>query len=144
MHRLFACACALAIVSVGGCKDHYKDVAELQVANFTEFAAVLRDVKDQQTMDVAEDTLIARTAHFQAASRRAKSLADPQNPLSLSENDLSHCRHPTRSRLAQSESNFSGWKNPDGANVSLGRRRPRAFGRDGGPVVFSRSGAACL
>ena len=102
MHRLFACACALAIVSVGGCKDHYKDVAELQVANFTEFAAVLRDVKDQQTMDVAEDTLIARTAHFQAASRRAKSLADP-DPATLERLAPEHAQMQAAIRKVQQE-----------------------------------------
>ncbi len=77
MHRLVACACAVAVSGFAGCRDHYKDVAEQQVANFNELAAALREVKDRPTMDDVEDKLIARAAHFQAASRRAKGLAKP-------------------------------------------------------------------
>lgn len=127
MHRLFACACAAAIASVVGCKDHYKDVADQQVANFTEFAAVLRDVKDQQTMDMAEDKLIARTAHFQATSRRAKGLTAPDEA-TLERLALEHAKMQAAIRNVHQEA----------ARIKTLPKGPefieRVFGMIGGPA----------
>ena len=79
---------AFAVVGVaalvcGGCRDRYKDVADQQVANWKEIAGILRDVKDRDSMNEAEDKLLSKLDRFQEVSRQAKSLPPPDESTSL-------------------------------------------------------------
>ena len=73
----------LAALVCGGCGDRYKDVADKQVANWKEIASILRDVKDRDSMNEAEDKLLAKLDRFQEVSRQAKSLPPPDETTSL-------------------------------------------------------------
>lgn len=78
MSRFVALAVAgFATFLLAGCRDRYKDVVDKQVANWNEIASILRDVKDQQSMDGAEDKLLSRMTSFQEISRQAKALPPP-------------------------------------------------------------------
>ena len=74
---------SLAALVCAGCGDRYKDVADKQVANWKEIAGILRNVKDQDSMNEAEDKLLAKLDRFQEVSRQAKSLPPPDETTSL-------------------------------------------------------------
>jgi hypothetical protein len=72
----------LSTILLAGCRDRYKDVADQQIANWKEVASILRDVKDQQSMNDAEDKLLAGASRFQEVSRQAKALPPPDEEAS--------------------------------------------------------------
>jgi len=73
----------LAALVCSGCGDRYKDVADKQVANWKEITGILREVKDRDSMDEAEDKLLSKLDRFQEVSRQAKSLPPPDEATSL-------------------------------------------------------------
>jgi hypothetical protein len=69
-------------ILLAGCRDRYKDIADQQIANWKEVARILRDVKDQQSMNDAEDKLLAGSYRFEEVSRQAKALPPPDEEAS--------------------------------------------------------------
>ncbi len=67
----------LLLAGASGCQDAHKVVAERQTANMNNVVAILREVKDGETMAVAEAKLMKHAADFRETSRRAKALAPP-------------------------------------------------------------------
>jgi hypothetical protein len=66
-----------------GCRDSHQAVVDRQIAHWSELTAILKTVKDDDTMQAAQGQIEARLNDFRDTVRRAKALPPPDDGVRL-------------------------------------------------------------
>lgn len=72
-------AAAMLAVSMSGCGDSHEAVATQQIANLKELTAILREVKDSDSLNSSEAKIEARAGVYRETARRGKALSSPSD-----------------------------------------------------------------